>query len=184
MAWRTSCDWENWRPRGEEASTLTVHSLKRPMVSVHAYTSKMIAFWDAGNRLINELLTNYFNYLLIYHSFFLLRSGQVGVPAGPREPGNLPEGLRPDRALLQHWRRGPVSGSRRRFAAAAVPLPAVRSSDGGLPAIMLNPPSRRAPPSSSPLLISLTLCPLPRSRATTALGSPPPPPFSSSERLI
>ncbi len=90
------------------------------------------------------------------HSSLLLRSGQVGVPAGPREPGNLPESLRPDRALLQHWGRGPVSGSCRRSAAAAVSLPAVRGSDGRLPAIMS--PSFRAPPSSSLLLISLTLC--------------------------
>lgn len=103
-----------------------------------------------------------------------LRSRQVGVPAGPREPGNLPEGLRPDRALLQHWRRGPVSGSRRRSAAAAVPLPAVRGPDGRLPAIMLNPPSPVL--HLHPHLGSFFS--LPRSRVTTTLGSPPP--FSPS----
>lgn len=229
MAWRTFCDWENWRPRGEEASTLTVHSLKRPMVSVHAHTIKRTTFmlltfklfliylldpnkqilhiqkpyevrhchelivrflqlqftmilkknpqiWDIRHlNLINELLNSYSNcwQLIIWLIIsLLLRSGQAGVPAGPREPGNLSESFRPDRALLQHWRRGLVSGSGCRPAAAAVPLPAVWGPDGRLPAIMLNPPSLRAPPSSSPLLISLTLSPLPWSRVTKTLGSP------------
>lgn len=88
---------------------------------------------------------------LIIDHYILLRSGQVGVPAGSRKPGNLPESLWPDRALLQHWRRGPVSGSRRRSAAAAVPLPAVRGPDGRLPAIMLNP---SLPPCSTFILTS------------------------------
>lgn len=64
------------------------------------------------------------------------RSGQVGVPAGPREPGNLSESLRPNRALLQHWRRRSVSCSCCWSAAAAVPVSAVWGPDGRLPAIM------------------------------------------------
>lgn len=105
-----------------------------------------------------------------------LRSGQAGVPAGPREPGNLPESLRPDRALLQPRGRGPVSGPARRPAAAAVPLPAVRGPDGGLPAIMLNrAPPHRAPASSSPHAHFSQSLPLqPRSGAATRPPAVPP----------
>lgn len=122
------------------------------------------SFWQFV--ILNRLL------ILALHSSPLLRSGQVGVPAGPWEPGNLPESLWPDWALFQLRRRGPVSGPRRRSAAAAVPLPAVWGPDGWLSAIMpaTLPPALRL--HSHPCSF-ISLCPLPQLRVTTTLGSLP-----------
>lgn len=95
---------------------------------------------NPGHWLIFYFLECASSILALLSTFYLYRSGQTGVPAEPWEPGNLPESLWPDWALLQHWRWGSIFGSSRRPAAAAVPLPAVRGPDGGLPAIMLIPP--------------------------------------------
>lgn len=63
------------------------------------------------------------------------RLGQDWVPAKPREPGDLPEGLWPDRALL--WRGG--GGCQHRSAGGSesgpVHFPAVWGTDGRLPAL-------------------------------------------------
>lgn len=70
------------------------------------------------------------------------RPGQDRVPPEPREPGDLPEGLRSHRALL--WRGGGrcQSGSAGGREPAAVPFPSAGGPNGGLPALIIPPNTR------------------------------------------
>lgn len=67
----------------------------------------------------------------------LSRPRQDRVPAEPRQPRDLPEGLRPDRALLRGGRRGQQPRPPGGPGQPAVPLPPAGGPHGGLPA--LNP---------------------------------------------
>lgn len=91
----------------------------------------MISILISGSKIfVNRLITQRL------HPYLFLRSGQAWVPARPPEPGNIPESLWSDRALLQHWGWRSISGPCRRSAAAAVSLPAVWDPNGRIPAIM------------------------------------------------
>lgn len=63
------------------------------------------------------------------------RSGQDWVSAEPREPGNLPEGLWPDRTLLWRGGGGCQPGSAGGPKSRPVPLPAAGRTHGGFSAL-------------------------------------------------
>lgn len=71
------------------------------------------------------------------------RPGQDRVPAEPREPGDLPEGLRPDRTLLRRGGGGRQPGSTGGPESRPVCLPATGRTHGGFPA--LTPPHLHSP---------------------------------------
>ena len=67
------------------------------------------------------------------------RPGQNRVPAEPREPGDLPEGLRPNRTLLWSGGGGRQPGPPGGPHPGPVPVPAAGGTHGGVPALTSHP---------------------------------------------
>lgn len=103
------------------------------------------------------------------------RSWQDRVPPEPRQPGDLPEGFWPNRALLRGGRRGQQSSPSGGPGQPAVPFPPAGGPNGGLPAISQHPsplkyttyPLHTSPSHGGPLDAGvIPLCPLPWSATT------------------